>query len=362
MNRAVNAPAPPHQRRGIPSLDGLRALSIGLVILAHLMGTRNFPIREFNERVAILGTLGVRVFFVISGFLITSLLIGERGRTGQISLTRFYFRRSMRLFPAAYVLCLTVAALSSLSLLSLRPGDFLFASTYLMNFHHDRAWPLGHLWSLAVEEQFYLIWPAIFAYCTSVSARRVLYCVLLLAPVTRLLAVYVGPAFSFFIWADALATGCLLALIRPQLHANRNYLRLMQPAIFWVIPVTALFANFLPSYKVQWLAGDTLVNLCIAISVDWAMNHANSAVGRFLNWRVVSFVGVLSYSLYLWQQLFLNRYSSSTICSFPLNLFLLSGVALLSYFAIESPSLALRSRLEARWAAPRPHQHKVSIR
>src|SRR5579871_5829494 len=112
--------------RGIPSLDGLRAVSISLVLFAHLLGTRGFIPYFYSP----LGEFGVRVFFVISGYLITSILLKELKREGSISLKRFYFRRSMRLFPAAYAFIAIIALLASLHFLQLDHRDLKFALTY----------------------------------------------------------------------------------------------------------------------------------------------------------------------------------------------------------------------------------------
>src|SRR4051812_34868116 len=144
-------------QRSLPSLDGLRAISIGLVLLGHLIGTRGFvqSMPLANDA----GLLGVRVFFVISGFLITSILLDELSRKGTIALPRFYFRRTMRLFPASYFLVGCIAVLAGWGIVRLESGDLTLAITYTTNFRTHRGWSLGHLWSLAVEEQFYLLWP-----------------------------------------------------------------------------------------------------------------------------------------------------------------------------------------------------------
>jgi peptidoglycan/LPS O-acetylase OafA/YrhL len=88
------------------------------------------------------------------------------------------------------------------------------------------------------------------------------------------------------------------------------------------------------------------MNLAIAVSADWVMRNSHTAVGRFLNWPAISFLGVFSYSLYLWQQLFLNRESDSPYCVFPLNIFLAIAMALVSYLLIEAPVLQLRAAFE----------------
>jgi peptidoglycan/LPS O-acetylase OafA/YrhL len=336
-------------QRVIPSLDGLRAVSIGCVLLAHLTGTAGFPLS--STAIYPMGEFGVRVFFVISGYLITSILLQERQRHGRIALGRFYARRTLRLMPAAYAFIGVVALLAGWGLLRLERGDLLFAATYTMNFWEARGWSLGHLWSLAVEEQFYLLWPLALLLLGPPRVARLLVAILLLAPLARMTSPLVGPAFNFVIWADTLATGCLLALWRERLHARPAYRRLLGSRAFAVVPLLALAANFIPSTKVSWLVGATVMNVAIALCADWAMTHPGGAVGRVLNWPPVAFAGVLSYSLYLWQQLFLNRYSSSPLCAFPQNLLLTFAAALASYLLVEAQFLRLRARLERPRAA-----------
>lgn len=330
-------------QRVIPSLDGLRAVSILLVLIAHVRGTRNFP---WGSPETPLGTFGVRIFFVISGFLITSILLRELQQSGSISLPRFYFRRTLRLFPASYFLIVVVGVLASWGIVQLAPWDLAFAATYTMNFYTNRGWSLGHLWSLAVEEQFYLLWPLTLRTMGAGRATRFLIGTLLAAPLLRLASPLVGPAFSFLVWSDALATGCLLALLRQDLAANSIYSRLLVSRWFFLVPSVAVLANYIPSTKIQWLCGETIVNLAIAASTDWAMRNPDGIVGRLLNWPPISFMGVLSYSLYLWQQMFLNRYSSSPYCSFPLNILLAFLAALASYLFIECPFLRMRLKRE----------------
>src|SRR5258708_33942090 len=145
----------------VPSLDGLRALSIALVLISHLVGTRGFIVPQAIGRFFSLGELGVRVFFVISGFLITSLLLEELESEGRISLIRFYFRRTMRILPPYFTLILAVVLLEAAGWITLAPKDKLHALTYTSNYYPERSWYLGHTWSLAVEQQFYLMCAAL---------------------------------------------------------------------------------------------------------------------------------------------------------------------------------------------------------
>jgi peptidoglycan/LPS O-acetylase OafA/YrhL len=161
-----------------------------------------------------------------------------------------------------------------------------------------------------------------------------------------LFSTYVGPAFNFFIWSDALAIGCLLAIQRQHFAADKTYSRLLASRWFFLVPVAALAANSVPFTKIYWLISETVMNCAIAVSIDWAMRHSTGPVGRFLNLPTVRFLGVLSYSLYLWQQLFLDRSSSSPFSAFPLNIVLTLAAALISYLVIEAPALRFRAAIE----------------
>ena len=332
-------------RRGVPGLDGLRAVSILLVIVAHLCVTRNFPLSH-DSPVLQLGVFGVRIFFVISGYLITSILAAELDRSGSISLKRFYFRRSMRLFPAAYILITVTALAGRLGYLDLSRYDLLFASTYSINYYYGRSFAIGHLWTLAVEEQFYLLWPATLKILGRKKSNSFLLLLVFISPPLRLLSVRMAPAGEFFMFSDTLALGCLLALNAGDLERNARYQRVLHSRWMWVVPFVALAANYTPSTKVAWLLGQPLMNICMVLIVHWSMLNSGSSVGRLLNQPSVVFLGVMSYSLYLWQQIFTyglhNRLSA-----FPLNLLMMAAAAMASYLLIEGPCLKLRDRLEA---------------
>jgi peptidoglycan/LPS O-acetylase OafA/YrhL len=212
-------------QRTVPSLDGLRAISIEFVFIAHLTGTRHYP--GALAPLGKLGEFGVRVFFVISGYLITSILLTELRQKARISLPRFYFRRTLRLFPASYAYILVIAILAAKHLVNLERWDLTYAITYTMNYHEARGWSLGHLWSLGVEEQFYLLWPLTLRALGPLRSVRVLIGFVVAEPLLRLASPYVGSAFNFLVWSDALATGCLLAILREELGANRRYARLL---------------------------------------------------------------------------------------------------------------------------------------
>ena len=335
-----------------PSLDGLRAISIVLVLFGHAVGTQGFPLHQMHAR---LGEMGVRVFFVISGFLITSLLLSEQQRRGSISLAKFYYRRALRIFPAFYVMVAVIAGLAAYGAIDLKHNDLLAAVTYTTNYHPDRAYNLNHLWSLAVEEQFYLLWPAVLAFAGSRRGVWIAATFALAVPVMREATVrgfLPGEELlggSFHTVADSIAIGCVLAGVRSQLEGSARYMRLLATPIIALGLVAVVLGSTLTE---RWPAVDMITlpasNVAIALLIHWALTHHTSMVGRLLNATPVAYVGTLSYSLYLWQQLFLNPHSTATYCRFPLNIGLAIAAGVASYYLVERPLLRLRERWEPR--------------
>jgi peptidoglycan/LPS O-acetylase OafA/YrhL len=136
----------------IPSLDGLRAISVSLVLIGHLARAGYTP-----QYTATYTGGGVHMFFIISGYLITTILLGEHARTSTINLREFYIRRAYRILPAAgvFMLFAMIACWREMSWLNLAA-----MLLYLVNYDATKPWMIGHLWSLGVEEQFYLLWPS----------------------------------------------------------------------------------------------------------------------------------------------------------------------------------------------------------
>jgi peptidoglycan/LPS O-acetylase OafA/YrhL len=292
------------------------------------------------------------VFFVISGFLITSLLLHEEASTGTVSLRAFYLRRTLRIFPPFYLYAAVIALVGLSGHLHLHRFDLLTAVTYTTNYHHQRSWYLGHAWSLAVEEQFYLLWPFLIKYLGARRASALALATVMVAPLLRFALMVDAPSFrpgigeTFPTVADAIATGCLLACWRGRIGEFPRLAAFLRGPRFWCIPVITLGAAFVPSAKLDCLVGQTVTNLGLALVIDRMVHYPDALAGRFLNARPVVFVGVLSYSLYLWQQPFLARQSHQTMASFPLNLVLAVGLALCSHYLVERPALRLRARIE----------------
>jgi len=351
----------------LKSLDGLRAVSILCVLIGHLSGTRNFFHLGYWRWVGDIAHLGVVVFFVISGFLITTLLRRESAETGHISPKLFYARRAIRIVPAAFAYIAVLLLLSAIGWIQLRPRDVVHAITYTANYQWDRPWWTGHLWSLSVEEQFYLLWPFILVACGWRKAPWVAAATIGLGPICRLSAhlFLTGTPYRdlemFPMVADSLGAGCLLACRREWLERRGWYRALLRPLVAFGLFGAILVANRYMGYTVGNVFGGCFINLALAVLIHRAVITPGGTFTRILNWTPVARIGVLSYSLYIWQQLFLNRNSKAWINAFPQNLTLAILCALLSYTLLEKPLLALRTRLRESANTRRKHSDLGSL-
>jgi len=299
-----------------------------MVVVGHLAYAGKAP--QFLAQYA---NLGVRVFFVISGYLITSILLKEHSRTGTISLREFYIRRAYRIFPAAFVFVFTIILLYWRTL---RWYDIGAAVLYLVNFDFGRPWIIGHLWSLSVEEQFYLLWPSVLRkwYRHRVA---ILWTVIMVAPFARATFIYFkvadGAYGNLLTVGDNLSTGCLLAMFADRLPKIR-----WQVAIIMVIAVV-LIPLYGADTRLRTVFALFVLSPLVNFSVAGVLLHAVQRSYRLLNVAPLIWLGNISYSLYLWQQPFFDR-------SAPIRfgVLLALGLACVSYYAVEKPMLRVRER------------------
>ena len=350
------------QIQRIPSLDGLRATSILLVVLGHALthGVAPAPLKALAPLFS--AELGVMIFFVISGYLITTLLADEMAR-GVASLPRFYARRFVRLAPAQLVFVGAMFLLTGVTPLHLSACQFATALTYTKNYA-CRGWVDAHLWSLSVEEQFYLLWPAALVFLPRRWAVRFAVFLLLLAPVTRAAEYHLGHRAYYWLLAntDALMIGCLAAL-----YANAGVLSRLTAwrpggGRFFAV-LLALVPVFLSKSQIfgaaDVLIGQTLQALAAAYLILSFTKVREGLTYRLLNTGPVRALGLISYSLYLWQQLFFATPAdfgglSSPLLAFPVNVLAALALAVLSYSLVERPLLNVRRMLAARPAPQFP--------
>jgi peptidoglycan/LPS O-acetylase OafA/YrhL len=324
--------------RRIPSLDGLRAISITMVILDHLVKWKHISIAVLGSY----GALGVFVFFVLSGYLITNLLLREHEKTSTISLRDFYLRRAFRIFPAAFVFLTLVAVLYWKQI-----GWFHLAAAvfYVANMDAARPWIFGHLWSLSIEEQFYLLWP--FALKKWYRHKTpILLGAFLITPVfqTALFAfkVHNGLGGSLPIYSSQLAIGCLLAVFAPRLPKIPKPVALIMLAAFIFIPW------FSANTPIRTLFQLFILRPLLHLATAGLVLHVIQVPYRALNWLPIAWVGRISYSLYLWQELFCSN--ASLHAGFVLALPAIA-CACLSYYLVEQPMLRLRERIRRKSAS-----------
>jgi peptidoglycan/LPS O-acetylase OafA/YrhL len=338
--------------RRIPALDGLRAVSIGLVLVGHLAGTPHFASLSSLALFGDIGNLGVTIFFVISGFLITNLLLQEQADTGRIRLRAFYTRRAFRILPAAitYFVALAIATIS-ISAVRVSAADWTHALTFTMNYHQTRSWWLGHLWSLSVEEQFYLLWPAAIVFFGRRHSLWLAASAVAFAPFWRLAVWWIWPdardgiGETFPTVMDAIAVGCVLAGCAGWLARQIWYRRLIASPLFVIVPALVLICNALDGHPAFFLSiGMTLRSLGIAAILHRSILRSQDLTATLLDAPPVPFIGRISYSLYLWQQPFLNRHSAVPL-AFPLNIVCAFMCALVSFKCVETPAMRVRARL-----------------
>jgi peptidoglycan/LPS O-acetylase OafA/YrhL len=367
-----------------PGLDGVRTLAVAAVVLYHgrALGVTG-------------GFLGVDVFFVLSGFLITSLLLDEQARSGTIDLLRFWLGRVRRLLPAALLVIvvslLAVALFSSEDLPSLR-GDSLASILYVNNWHQvfaDRSYfaafgrpsLLQHYWSLAVEEQFYLLWPPllwlalrrlrqqqVMLLVLGVAAASVVLLLVLYDPRQDATRVYYGTDTR----ATPLLLGVALAFVWPAMHSARPIAGRARLALDGIglaglaIVLHGMLAwnDFDPfTYRVGLLIAAFGAALLIA-----SVAHPSSHVGRALGWAPLVWIGQRSYGIYLWHWpvMAMTRpdldVRASKLVLVPLQVAITVGLAALSYRYVEMPIRRGETQARVRaWLRTRPAPRRRAI-
>ena len=305
-----------------------------------------------------LGSFGVRIFFILSGYLITTLLMRDRARHGGLSFGRFYFRRTLRILPPYYVYLAGVALLMVFGALPRDPAvRWLPAWLYYSNVISTRSWYIGHGWSLSVEEQFYLLWPAMFVGGWWVRGQRgavwAAGALFVAGPLFRVLSVAgthrVGETSPWQF--DALAAGCLVALLPV---ATANIVR-QSRVVAGVVVAAVLMQLVVVGNSFHWLVaiGIAIASaagaIALALGIAWCVANPCGAVGRVLNWRPLRALGLISYSLYLWQQLWFAPWLGARhlgVSGLALATTGTLACAVASFWLVEQPSLRLRAWAE----------------
>jgi peptidoglycan/LPS O-acetylase OafA/YrhL len=342
----------------LPALDGLRGIAILLVMLYHL-APRSIP----GGNLFGLGYCGVDLFFVLSGFLITRILLDAKSRPHYFR--NFFSRRTLRIFPLYYGVLLFLFIL--LPLLHRSPIDLprsqqLWFWFYASNIPDGvQAFPfrsLNHFWSLAVEEQFYLAWPFLVVLLSEKGLMRLCIAALLLAPCTRLILVTFSnmPSLAYTLMPcrmDTLAAGALIACAARQNLSPRA--AALFSAKLWGVLAAALLIllamtrDFSPSNPLMLTAGLSVLGLFFASTLAF-VTTSQSIATVLLQTPVLRFFGRYSYGLYVYHPLVHGLLSRSSLASsqnhpwllFSLSFLVTLATACLSFHLYESQFLKLK--------------------
>ncbi len=352
--KEIQRPRPSFAFHEIPELDGFRGMAILCVITGHLLEFRSgsIEIRGIARSVA---QTGVLLFFVLSGFLITGVLSRERSITGRVHLKGFYLRRVLRLGPALLLFLATAILLMSLGLITDVPKkELLECLLYARNFF-GRSLSLSHMWSLSLEEQFYLVWPLTFSL---LPMRR---SAVMVSTTCMVLAAWRGAAISASLFSydagiyymrpyfrfDSILIGAavVLWLVNSQRAAEklRNVLSMVPWMVLWVaLGVWTAMGESLS--RSMYL---TIQEVLCAAALAQVVLCNQTRLAAFFRSRWLRYLGAISYSLYLWQQLFAVTYTPSwgLLRELPLSVILPVAIAIVSYHIIEKPFLRLKDKL-----------------
>lgn len=346
----------------IRGFDGLRGLSIILVLLRHLAVEQWLPdvplIRRLYWDLAS-GEAGVNIFFALSGFLITRLLLLEQRRSGSIDLRKFYVRRFLRLLPPLLVFLLISSVLLFTDRINIWAPGLLVSFFYLYNFipstHFDSE--LGHTWSLAVEEQFYLFWPFVLGAARRRTTVLVALSIVLLSMVAYVvLPVMVIPGSahdtllsSVFdvrrLFIPAVGTIMIGALTAIAFHHRPQRLAGWCTRPWWMLAAFALYLS--PLLLPPALRPAALIPQGIAVSMLLlrVMHRQDTLLTRLLEWTPLAYLGRISYGVYVYHVLFMGTApGQGLIPMFPLNVVASLAFAMLSFELLERRVLRLKER------------------
>jgi peptidoglycan/LPS O-acetylase OafA/YrhL len=343
----------------IPALDGWRAISILLVIVGHLVNYK-YQSGPASPLAGYLAVLGVKVFFVISGLLIAQLALKEEAATGTLSMSGFYRRRVYRILPAYFAYLATVLAFSLLGWIQQPTAGIGLAAVFMCNLPGTECgWFVGHSWSLAYEEQFYLAFPLLFVLTPRARKPRLfagIHAFLAVTPLASLVLLPDTPEWASYRLMAAhfgcISAGVMFAHHRDTLAGiGRHHVLVSALAAGCVLACIVVASNrfgHLP-YHLR----TAIEALVLPIAIAWLILRTTvhrGAVSTLLDWAPLRYIGKISFSLYLWQQLFTAAPAAADF-----SVLWLLPVAMFSYHVIEQPMVRLgraRSRRPALMARP----------
>jgi peptidoglycan/LPS O-acetylase OafA/YrhL len=346
---------PESTRHFLPTLDGWRAIAISLVLASHAF-IGNSADSFVNQLTFRAGTFGVMLFFAISGYLICTRLLIEEETHGYISLRTFYIRRVFRILPPAYFYLATVAILGALfaGAVVVQRSDLFRAALFYSNYVETNSWFTGHFWSLAMEEHFYLLWPPILFILGRKRAMWACVAIIALSLVLRYLAIENLPEGTELpgythLRLDAFMFPCILAILLRSAKFAEWFANVMKPLV-WISMIAVLAGGIALGIAVpEWRDPQRALQSAIfPILIATTVLRPGDWFAKLLQLRPLEYLGRISYSVYLWQQLIFGL-PGPRLIKIPLILI----VAAVSRRWIEEPMIDLGRKLTAQKNAGR---------
>ena len=287
-----------------PQLDALRGIAVSAVLVHHFLPVGRFIPNGFLT----LGLLAVRLFFVLSGYLITGILLRSRGMGFRVALKQFYVRRALRIFPIYYVTLLVVTLIGVSHVRQLIYWHILYLSNALNIVHPTLIGPTGHLWSLSVEEQFYFVWPFLILLTPHKYILRLIVAAIAAGLcwktfIAFTLGSHLAGALLTPACLDSLGMGALLAFIESEETLKIHRERFLRFALIagWVI-ISIQTAAYLTNHAMRyfWATSYLGVSLIFMWLVGSAAQGFKGKLRAILEWRPILFVGTISYGMYLY--------------------------------------------------------------
>jgi peptidoglycan/LPS O-acetylase OafA/YrhL len=366
----ATAPAGRPIKNYIPTLDGWRAVAIVIVLLCHgsdsmqrALGHWSAPVADFLK---LRGLAGVRIFFGISGFLITSRLLDEMKQSSPGILRRFYIRRAFRILPPAVGFLLILGGLSVAGVVDVSARSWLASMFFLNNYFGANGWYTGHFWSLAVEEHFYMLWPSLLLLLGMVGGAWLATGLSIAVVMWRAVCYHFqwGMGEHFYGRTDIQLDGLLWGAVMARYYAEPKVREALRALLGWpvgpllVVGVMVSFA-FQPHHG--WKVFHALYAaqaIAIPFMLLSTVLHPKGMISRVLESAALGWLGRMSYSVYLWQQLFCVWDSARDgrlywVQVWPINFAAPVVCAMLSYHFLEQPFIRMGSRLAKGRAAGR---------
>jgi peptidoglycan/LPS O-acetylase OafA/YrhL len=352
----------------MPQLDALRAAAVSAVMAHHFLPISRYVPEDYVN----LGVFAVRMFFVLSGFLITGILLRARGEEPKTALKQFYLRRVLRIFPIYYLALFAALAFGLGSIQERAWWHLTYLTNFIYPFHPELTWPASHFWTLAVEEQFYLVWPFILIFLPGKHLFKAIVGIVVLAVLFRAVVLY---AFDVpevaAVWTfgalDSLGLGALLAMFRHDEALRPHLKKFLGFCLFaglTLLVLLTLMLLFNRGYRVVYVGRYLCLSLLFVVLIDRASRGFKGKLKLLLEWPPVLYVGRISYGLYVY-----HLFAFAAVVAFchmrwggtphylivaAVSTVLTFLTSIVSWHLIERPITDLKNRFSFGRPAPRP--------